>query len=68
MAYKSTIEMEQYRVTKITRALIRLKHSLAADIEINDVLPATLLEFEKGLQNGELKTVSAELLESLLES
>lgn len=57
MKKKSSIEMERERITKITRALIRLKHSLNADEELNDVLPDTLEEFEKSLQAGELKSL-----------
>lgn len=51
---KSKIEMERDRIMKITRALIRLKHSLNADEEINEVLPDRLSEFDKALQRGEL--------------
>lgn len=55
MATKKTeIEMQQARITKITRTLIRLKHSLAADEEINEVLPDRLDEFAKAVQRGEL--------------
>jgi hypothetical protein len=55
MMKKSEIEMERARAAKIARALIRLKHSLAADEEINAVLPDTLMEFDKSIQSGELK-------------
>lgn len=54
MNKKSSIEMERARTIKITRALIRLKHSLAADEEINEVLPDRLVEFDKALQTGQL--------------
>ena len=54
MIQKSDIEMERARTIKITRALVRLKHSLAADTEINAILPTTLIEFDKALQSGEL--------------
>lgn len=54
MIQKSDIEMERARTIKITRALVRLKHSLAADTEINDILPTTLIEFDKAIQAGEL--------------
>lgn len=54
MIQKSDIEMERARTIKITRALVRLKHSLAADTEINTILPTTLIEFDKALQSGEL--------------
>lgn len=57
MQRKSEIDMERHRILKTTRALIRLKHSLAADIELNAVLPDRLIEFDKALQNGYLLEV-----------
>lgn len=53
--------MEKANIAKATRTLIRLKHSLAADVEINSVLPATLEEFDEALANGELKQLRAGL-------
>lgn len=47
--------MRRDRITKATRTLIRLKHSLAADEEINSVLPDTLEEFNEALARGTLK-------------
>ena len=44
-----------------TRTIIRLKHSLAADEEINAVLPDTLAEFDEALARGELKELRATL-------
>lgn len=55
MYKKSEIEMERQRISKVTRSLIRLKHSIQADEEINNLLPDTLQEFDKALQSGELK-------------
>lgn len=46
---------------KAVRALVRLKHSLAADTEINTVLPDTLEEFDEALARGELKGLTADL-------
>ena len=54
MIKKSEIEMERARTIKITRALVRLKHSLAADEEINELLPDRLIEFDKAVQSGQL--------------
>lgn len=54
MIKKSEIEMERARTIKVTKALLRLKHSLAADVEINDVLPERLIEFDKAIQSGQL--------------
>ena len=39
---------------KIQRNQIRLKHSIMADIEINDTIPDMMSEFEAGLGRGEL--------------
>lgn len=49
--------MERTKTLKTARALIRLKHSLAADEELNNVLPDLLLQFDKQLQEGELLTL-----------
>jgi len=65
MNKKSEIEMERARIIKITRTLTRLKHSLNADEEINDVLPARLSEFDSALQDGELKTLTSNVGETL---
>lgn len=54
MNKKTDIEMEQFRIAKTVRTLIRLKHSLNADEEINKTLPDTLADFEKSLQSGSL--------------
>jgi len=43
------------------RVFIRLKHSLAADEEINTVLPDTLEEFDDALARGELRELKAGL-------
>ena len=61
MRKKTPSEMERDRVTKTARAIIRLKHSLAADEEINSILPDTLEEFDDALANGELKALKAGL-------
>ena len=53
--------MEKAKITKAARTLIRLKHSLAADEEINAVLPDTLAEFDEALAKGELKELRAGL-------
>lgn len=58
MKKKTREEMKRANVAKTTRTLIRLKHSLAADEEINAVLPDTLDEFDAALASGELKDVA----------
>lgn len=54
MTTKSDIEMARLAVAKVTRTEIRLKHQLAADKEINDVLPRRLIEFDAAVQQGTL--------------
>lgn len=49
--------MEKARIAKAARTFIRLKHSLEADEEINDVLPDTLDEFDHALARGDLKAL-----------
>lgn len=61
MRKKTPAEMEKAKITKATRTLIRLKHSLAADEEINAVLPDSLAEFDAALARGELKELKASL-------
>lgn len=61
MRKKTAAEQERANTAKAVRTLIRLKHSLAADTEINTVLPDTLEEFDEALARGELKGLTAGL-------
>lgn len=61
MRKKSPAEMERQKIIKAARTLIRLKHSIAADEELNNVLPDTLAEFDEALSRGELKELKASL-------
>lgn len=54
MYRKNEIEMERWKIAKATRTLLRLKHSLVADEEINTILPARIEAFNAALQRGEL--------------
>lgn len=67
MQQKSDIEMERARITKIARVLIRLKHSLNADLELNRILPAQIQEFDAAVQNGELLALNEDFLREILE-
>jgi hypothetical protein len=58
MIKKSPVEMERWKLTKATRTLVRLKHSLAADEELNDILPDKLAEFDINLQRGAIKQIN----------
>lgn len=65
MQKKSAIEMERIKILKAYRTLIRLKHSLAADEEINETIPDTLFEFEQSIQRGELPALLLENLDEV---
>lgn len=54
-------EMERKKVAKVARTMIRLKHSLRADEEINERLPETLGAFDAALERGELQEIQAVL-------
>lgn len=66
MRKKSELEMERARIVKITRSMIRLKHSLRADEEINAVLPDTIREFDEGLQAGDLQQALLPSIDDLM--
>jgi len=47
-------EQARANALKVVRAAIRLKHSIAADEEINQVLPAFEKRFNAALNRGEV--------------
>ena len=51
---RTPVEQQKYEMVKIARAAIRLSHSIAADRELNEVLPNLEKEFDIALQRGEL--------------
>lgn len=61
MRKKTESELERAKVAKTARTLVRLKHSLAADEELNRVLPETLQEFDAAVTRGELKALDIDL-------
>lgn len=61
MNRKSKAEMERAKIAKVARTLIRLKHSLAADEELNEILPDKLEEFDQGVLGGEIKRLKTDL-------
>lgn len=67
MRKKTKKELKQAQVTKTVRTVIRLKHSLAADEEINAVLPDTLDEFEQAYAKGELKKLTGKAVAEVLD-
>lgn len=60
MKQKTDIELTRARLIKEARAAIRLKHSAAADEEINRVVPKLLSKFDRLVLRGELPEVAFE--------
>lgn len=50
--------MARAAIAKVTRTEIRLKHSVLADAEINEVLAQRLRDFDRALQNGVIPTIA----------
>lgn len=67
MKRKTQTELQRAKINKVTRTLIRLKHSLAADEELNEVLPGTLEEFDAKVARKELSPIDHESALKLLE-
>lgn len=58
MVRKLPIEQDLANRLKIARTLIRLKHSIAADNELNEKLEAAEKKFWKTVHQGKLPAVS----------
>lgn len=54
MKQLTDIELTKQQVLKAVRNAVRLRHSLAADRELNEVLPSVALEFEAAVKSGEV--------------
>lgn len=54
MRKKDEAEIQRAAITKVARTLIRLKHSLQADREINEAIPDAIQRFDTALAAGEL--------------
>lgn len=62
MSSKTEIEMARLAIAKVTRAEIRLKHSLLADQELNEVLVERLRDFDLQLQSGTIPALAMKLV------
>jgi hypothetical protein len=51
---RTAAELHKAAMVKVLRTMIRLKHSVLADEELNSVLPAAEHAFDAALQSGEL--------------
>ena len=59
MQARSEVEIERAKLAKVARAMIRLKHSAAADAEISRKLPELLKRFDVALTTGAAFELSA---------
>jgi len=58
---KDDIALQRAAVLKAARSMVRLRHSIAADEELNELLPAIEREFDSAVQRGLLPDPSAVL-------
>lgn len=61
---KDDIELRRAALLKVARSAIRVKHAVAADAELNEVLPKLQRAFDAAVQRGELPNVAAMLREA----
>lgn len=54
--------MARAAIAKVTRAEVRLKHSLLADEEINELMAVRLREFDKAVQHGTIPALALRLV------
>lgn len=52
--HKEPVDQARANLLKIVRTAIRLKHALAADAELNEVLPKAEEEFNRRVHDNEL--------------
>lgn len=52
MAQKSELDLRRAQLLKAVRTMVRLKHAMAADEELNRVLPRIEEQFEKAIRTG----------------
>lgn len=64
---KDDIEMAVIVARKVIRSHLRLKHSIAADIELNDVMPRVEEYLSRLAQQGHVPEFTAEELLSKVE-
>ena len=62
VSVKSEIDLARAAIAKVTRAEIRLKHSLLADRETNEVLAQRLLDFDRAIQSGHIPSLALKLV------
>jgi hypothetical protein len=65
---KTDLEQVVVNHRKVARAVIRLKHSIAADNELNRAMPLIERRLEAMLQQGRIEPLSAEDILAIAES
>ena len=63
MTPKDDIALRRAAMLKAARSAVRLRHSLAADAELNEVLPELERKFDASVKNGTLPDVARMLRE-----
>lgn len=58
MIHKDEVDQARADMLKTIRAAIRLRHSIAADNEINERLPEAELRFNAALQRGKVLSIA----------
>lgn len=54
MTQKDKVDLARANMLKVVRTAVRLKHSIAADNELNDVLPRAEARFNAEIARGQL--------------
>jgi len=54
LIHRDKVDQERANLLKVIRTAVRLKHSLNADDELNDVLPRAEAKFNASIQRGVL--------------
>lgn len=63
---KPSLEQAIVNARKVARSAIRLKHSIAADNELNEVMPVLELRLERMLQEGRIPQLSMADIEQVI--
>jgi len=64
MTPKDDIELRKRALFKAARSAVRLRHSLEADAELNDLLPQLESAFDSAVARGRLPEVAVMLREA----
>lgn len=64
MTPKDDIELRKRALFKAARSAVRLRHSLEADAELNELLPVLERQFDSAVSRGNLPDVARMLREA----